>query len=568
MFDGYWLPLNIKNKVITSSTEFTSLSFNKGRPSLPGNQDATSARWPILEANDWKVLLDELHRNRLKAPKGKDLWNRLQSAFKHVGRRLANPEDELAIQVQQSLPNYTGFSPAMIQVVSQAIELFALDQVADAQQAIPTHDLQLEWGRIPNLPGRFRFYPSRKMDAVKTLFPRITHKPIFRSPQNPSGILGYGAGNVPGTALLIALLALSTSINGSLPPVTIIRNSRQEPIFSPLILQALEEVDAELVATLAVLVWDYDDKTIQDTLLTQVDLVIAAASDETIYQIQSQIDLYKQKSGKRIRFIPHGHKVSFSTIFSDVVSSKLPEPGGQIPILDIVCLLAGLDSIFWDQFGCLSSRFHFVEENNVVENLELSSAHRYAQKLEEQLSILSKILPRGNWPIQPLHDRFDALKQLEKNGQVKVYSKYDDPYLVALDHRALSDYQLHKSINECQGRIIIIRPVSDVMQIPRLYLKSLPSTNLQSMNIAHGHKDEGLTNRFLQFSSDCGKCGITSIRTVGRGAFPQLPYSWDGFIPLDLTSIRFPGYFTTIEFEKPMNQILETYDLYRRNYLP
>ena len=261
------------------------------------------------------------------------------------------------------------------------------------------------------------------MDAVRTLFPGIAQKPIFRSTQNPSGILGYGAGNVPGTALLIALLALSTSINGSLPPVTLIRNSRQEPIFSPLILQALEEVDAELVATLAILVWDYDDKTIQDTLLNRVDLVIAAASDETIYQIQSQIDQYKQKSGKRIHFIPHGHKVSFSTIFSDVLSSELPEPGGQIPILDIVCLLAELDSIFWDQYGCLSSRFHFVEENNVADNLEESSAHRYAQKLAEQLGILSKILPRGNWPIQPLHDRFDALKQLEKTGHVRSLFK-------------------------------------------------------------------------------------------------------------------------------------------------
>ena len=133
MLDGYWLPQNIKNKVITSRTEFTSLSFNKGRPSQPGDHDATSAQWPILKANDWKVLLDELHRNRLQAPKGKDLWNRLQSAFKQVGRRLTNPEDELAIQVQHTLPNYTGFSPAMIQVVSQAIELFALDQVVDAQ---------------------------------------------------------------------------------------------------------------------------------------------------------------------------------------------------------------------------------------------------------------------------------------------------------------------------------------------------------------------------------------------------------------------------------------------------
>ncbi len=568
MLDGYWLPYNIKNKLISSRTEFASLSFNKGRPSHASHPDAISAQWPILGENDYQILFEELNNNRMRAPEGKELWTRLQTAFITVGKRLSSQDDELSTKVLQALPNYTGYSSEMIQVVSQAMDLFALDQIIDAQQANPTHNIRHEWTKISNLPGRFRFFPSRKTDTVKNLFARNTNKPFFGSAQNLSTILGYGAGNVPGTALLIALLSLATSINHGLPPVTLIRNSRQEPIFSPLILQALEEVDPELVSTLAVLVWDYADGSIQDTLLSHVDLVMAAASDETIYQIESQINQQKQKSGKNIRFIAHGHKVSFSTIFSDVLSADLIDPGTQLPLLDIVCLLAGLDSIFWDQFGCLSSRFHFVEDLNADIDLERSPTHRYAQKLEEQLGILSTVLPRGSWPIQPLHDRFDIFKQLENTGKVKVYSKYDDPYLVIVDQRVLSDFQLYQSINECQGRIILVRPVADVIQIPQQYLHSIPSTNLQSMSIACGRTGEKLTDRLLEFSSACGKCGITSIRTVGRGAFPKLPYSWDGFIPLDLTRKRAPGHFTTIEFEEPMDQILETFNLYRKKYLP
>lgn len=567
MLDGYWLPYNIKNKLISSRTEFATLSFNKGRPSHASHPDAISAQWPILEKNDYQILFEELNKNRLRAPEGKDLWTRLQTAFKTVGKRLSSQDDEISKKVLHALPNYTGYSSQMIQVVSQAMDLFALDQIIDAQQTNPTHHIQREWTKIPNLPGRFRFFPSRKIDAVKNLIARNKDKPFFRSAQNPSTILGYGAGNVPGTALLIALLSLATSVNAGLPPVTIIRNSRQEPIFSPLILQALEEIDPELVSTLAVLVWDYSDGSIQDELLSHVDLVMAAASDETIGQIQSQIDQQKQQSGKCIRFIPHGHKVSFSTIFSDVLSSEIIDSVTQLPILDIVCLLAGLDSIFWDQYGCLSSRFHFVEDLNADVDLERSPTHRYAQKLEEQLGILSKVLPRGSWPIQPLHDRFDILKQLENTGKVKVYSNYDDPYLVVVDQRDLSDFQLYQSINECQGRIILVRPVADVLQIPHQFLPSIPAKNLQSMSIAYGRTGEKLSDRLLQFSSACGKCGITSIRTVGRGAFPKLPYSWDGFIPLDLTSTRAPGHFTTIEFEKPMDQILETFNLYRKKYL-
>ena len=62
---------------------------------------------------------------------------------------------------------------------------------------------------------------------------------------------------------------------------------------------------------------------------------------------------------------------------------------------------------------------------------------------------------------------------------------------------------------------------------------------------------------------------MTAIRSVGRGAFPQLAYSWDGLIPLDLVAPRreglAAGHFTTIEFDDPAQnaaQIIETYRLF------
>jgi hypothetical protein len=70
-----------------------------------------------------------------------------------------------------------------------------------------------------------------------------------------------------------------------------------------------------------------------------------------------------------------------------------------------------------------------------------------------------------------------------------------------------------------------------------------------------------LTIQFLRFAEACADRGVTAIRTVGRGAFPQLSYSWDGFIPLDLVRQRPEGRFTTIEFDHPLQQILETYHL-------
>jgi hypothetical protein len=68
-----------------------------------------------------------------------------------------------------------------------------------------------------------------------------------------------------------------------------------------------------------------------------------------------------------------------------------------------------------------------------------------------------------------------------------------------------------------------------------------------------------LDQALLDFAEACGRCGITAIRTVGRGAFPQLTYSWDGYLPLDLVAVRPPGHFTTLEFDRPCEQILNTY---------
>ncbi|MFC2037285.1 hypothetical protein ACFLYD_04835, partial [Chloroflexota bacterium] len=95
--------------------------------------------------------------------------------------------------------------------------------------------------------------------------------------------------------------------------------------------------------------------------------------------------------------------------------------------------------------------------------------------------------------------------------------------------------------------------------VPDRYLRLIPEANLQSLSVAVGREGQGLTDQFLCFAQACGAQGVTAIRTVGRGAFPQLAYSWDGLIPLDLVRRRPEGRFATVEFERPYDEVLETY---------
>ncbi len=554
--NGFWLPKDIEEQILTPQNGYTRLSFALGRPCDEDAPGAISVRWPNLEAEQWRQLLELLRANRQRVPRGNAYWDRMQAALKTIGKRLSNPSDSLSLRALNSLPGYTGYSKAMVGLTLGALDMISLSDIPHAFEVSPTWHCARAWEAMPNLQGRLRFYPEGARDDLASRLPGARKRPLFDQHKPPELVTGYGAGNVPGTALLIAFLAQATTLAGGMPPATVIKNSRREPIFSPLVLAALEQEDPELVASIGVLVWDYEEAAVQEILLPQADLVIAAASDESIAQIQAQLE-HASKAHPVVRFHAHGHKVSFSAINRQVLKRGLKDSQSGASLLEIVTLLAGLDSVFWDQQGCLSSRLHFVESDGD----ENYSALAYAEQLNVQLRRLAMHLPRGAWPRQHLHDRFDRYKSLEVTGQVQVFSSYEDEFVVILDRRELDPEAFYRQVNDCQGRVIVVRPVADLMEIPKSYLRMLPAHNLQSLSVALGAPGERLSERDLKFAEACGACGVTAIRCVGRGAFPQLAYSWDGLIPPDLVHRRPPGHFTTIEFDKPFDQILETYHL-------
>jgi len=559
--DGFWLPKEARQKILNDRTEYILSSFDKGRPAAPVDPGAVTARWPRLELADWRDLLEILEQNRARTPQGDEYWKRLRDALEAVAARLSDPDNPLHTLAIETLPGYTGYSQAMIAATLNSMDMMSLDEMPLAFKNIPAGHATQDWIPMEGLSGRLRFYPASPIQSAAYRLPGLGGRPLFGDLEDLNLVVGFGAGNVPGAALMIAFLAQACTLAGGRMPTAVIKNSRREPIFSPLVLSALEDVDPDLVASIVVLVWDYQGSEVQDLLLSEADLVLAAASDETINQVGAQIDhaAPQRAPGKRApRFHAHGHKVSFSAIGKSVMTQGLTKTTGGTPLLEIVGLLAALDSIFWDQHGCLSSRVHFVETGGANHHTPLE----YANKLKTHMAMLAQVLPRGAWPLQQIHDRFDRYKQLESTGLVSVLSGYDDEFLVVLDERPMSGAAFFSLVNDCQGRVVFVRPVADLMDIPDKYFRLLPPQNLQSLSVAIGAPGEGLSSQFLDFASSCGARGVTAIRTVGRAAFPQLSYSWDGLIPLDLVRSRPSGRFATIEFDHPYDEILATYNLY------
>lgn len=562
--DGFWLPRNVRERVLTPETEYKTLAFACGRPCRPDDEGAITVRWPVLDPEAWGQLLKLLHANRQQAPQGTAYWDRFQAALAVVGRRLADPTDPLRGQALATLPGYTGYSQAMIRLALDSLDLWAADQFPAVFQQLPSLAVAADWLPLGGLPGRLRFFPAQRWQRLRARLPGRATRPLFGPPAPPDLVVGYGAGNVPGTALLIALLAQSTTLAGGPQPAVLVRNSRREPILAPLVLGALEAVDPDLVSTLGLLVWEYGEATAHEGgqpphLLAQADLVIAAAGDETISQIDQALRrtaaTRRASRPEPVRFHAHGHKVSFAALGREVLERGRPLEAGGPPLLDVVALLAALDSVFWDQHGCLSARVHFCETGSSQHHSPLD----YARRLVDQLALLAAFLPRGAWPRRSLHDRFDRYTALEQSGQVHVLSGYDDEFVVIVDARPLDTAGFQRLVNDCAGRVIVVRPVADLMDVPNHYLRLLPAANLQSLSVAVGQQGEPLSERFLRLAAACGERGVTAIRTVGRAAFPQLAYSWDGLLPPDLVRRRPEGHFSTIEFDAPYDEMLTTY---------
>jgi hypothetical protein len=567
IYDGFWLPSKIRQEILTPGTLWITQHYGAGQPKDSAGPGTVSARWPILTQKQWDQLINLLDERRNPPPP--EFFDRLRAAFSTLSQRFTNLNDPLTQAALSAIPAYTGYAPEMIQFVLGALDLMPLSTLSELVTLnipIAVQHQYISLQDLGNLKGRVRFYPTRPAFRLRRLFPYPPNKSFPLMPHHPRRVLGFAAGNVMGTAHLIALLAqvsalihTKTAADRRKIPTILVRNSRQEPIFAPLIFSALEEIDPQLTASLAVMVWDYDDIQLQKSLVAKADLVLAAAADFTIDQIE-QVIKEVQTPTHPIRFHPHGHKVSFTTIGESYLRKEMPITDlAEVEMIHLTTLLAAMDSIFWDQYGCLSSRVHFVETGNPG----TYSPWEYGNILVKKIRLLSGFLPRGAIPLHGLHNRFEKYAAIEHTGMVKRCSNYEDDFLVIVDERPWSASMFQDVVNDCVERTIVIRPVKDLMEIPQTYLRWLPAKNLQTMITAiDGQGCTSWSPAFTRFVDAIGKRGVTGVRTIGRGAFPQLAYSWDGYLPLDLSLVRAPGYFTTAEFENAYQEILNTYKLY------
>jgi hypothetical protein len=562
VYDGFWFPASVRDRILTPNTSYAYLHFSRGSIVPASSTETVTVHWPHLDLAGWKQVIAQLQENRRRA-QTQDWRERLPQAIHRMRDTWRNQANPLRQQVLQVLTSCTGHSTGMLDLALGFLDLVSVDDLQRAASCRFTQEVRGEFVSLESLPGRIRFFDDtwwrRLVNRGLLQLASYRRRPWHLQSKPSDLVVGYAAGNVPGTGLLLILLGLAaTARRESGPPLILVKNSSREPIFTPLVLTALELIDPSLLDTTLVTLWDYHDVALQQYLLGQADLVVAAASDETIDAIGRTADRVSRPA-QPLRFHRHGHKVSFSTIGRECLALGQQELAPGVPLVDAVALLASLDVALWNQQGCLSSRVHFVELGH---NSHYHTPDVYARAVVEGLRSLEDLIPESISRKRTLHNLFDKYQAMAAGGQVEVLSSYDDDFLVVLDQRSLTTDQFREVVNDCHDRTVVIVPVDDVMDVPRRYLGRLRREHLQSMSVALGDPHApGISARLLDYAGALGAAGVTGIRTVGRGAFPQLTHSWDGLIPADLTVQRPRGYFTALEFDAPWIQIRETYDL-------
>ena len=402
---GFWLPAALRARLLSNTTRWEQARFARGRECESGYDasglETVTVSWPVFAGAQLAELLSGLRAARERAPRGPEYWARLTAALAVATGRFSDPTDPYHHALLRALPSCTGFSPGMIAATLGTADPWNLDKVVPALRYQPSKDCSARWQKMPGLPGRVRFFPRTAIGELAGWVPVSSEMPLYGADTRLGFVLGYAAGDIPGIAFTMMVLALSATLRGENllpaempPPAVLVRCSRQEPVATPLILSAIEEVDPDLVAMVASAVWDLDDAVVQERLEGEADLVLAAGDRDFIERVSTQATAIAH--GRR--FHAHENGVGFSVIGREVLEPQSGDDAGEwrLPggadIIDIVALLAGLDSSFWDQNdracrrGCTS-----WSKCGPADDLPAE----YARRLTARLRQIAMVMPAG-----------------------------------------------------------------------------------------------------------------------------------------------------------------------------
>lgn len=258
---------------------------------------------------------------------------RVLALLDQVTGRWLDHADPIRREAEERIAAATGLAPAMLRR--------GLDQMV---------------GRVRGIPELL----DQDLGSRFALDRFVERAPGIRSRAwGPGLLVAIFSGNVPGIPAFDMALALA------LKSPCLARPAAEEPVFAELFARSVAEVDPLLGRCLAVARWEYGE----ELPLQRAGVVLAYGGDASLAAIASRVP-------PGVRFLGHGHKVSFAVIARESASRETAR-------------LLALDVAMYDQQGCVSPQMAFVERGGALSPAEFGRA------CGEALAELEREMPRA-----------------------------------------------------------------------------------------------------------------------------------------------------------------------------
>ena len=294
------------------------------------------------------------------------------------------------------------------------------------------------------------------------------------------------SGNVPGlpaVSMIHALLVKSACLG---------KPASEEPMFPVLFARSIAAVDGKLGSAVTILPWPGGDRAVEQAAFAASDAVVASGSDAAIDSIRSRLP-------PTVRFVGHGHKLSFAVIGREAL---------DLPMVDRLADRLAYDVSLFDQQGCVSAHVAYVERGGEI------APEAFAERLAAAMAGFERAMPRGSLTLEEAAAiqqartaaelgelRDEAVRMFASEGGTAWTVIYeDDPAFVP----------------SCLNRVVRVKAVPDLADVAGLVRPF--SRHLQSVGTAVGPERRECLAALLASVGVCRVCPI--------GEMPHPPLAW------------------------------------------
>jgi hypothetical protein len=454
LYSSYFLPEHL-----ASEFEYKTLSFeNFGKQIELKVPELTET-----QLTDVMVTIKSHRQDYLSKLRTNDIIAIIDEAIE----KWLNPSYELRQFAEETLPIITGYDAEMIRLfLSRYLRSFRKQKLQRIVEEDFANPLVLDEFRPRKAGGLTRAYGPKL----------ITH--IF-------------SGNVPALpiwSLVSGLLVKSATLG---------KVSSSEPLFPALFAKTIAEVDSELAKTMAVAWWQGGNDLLEKTAFKQSQTVIAYGGANTIEQVSKKIPSH-------VRFIEHGHKVSFGVISKESLSGTLAWQSAQ---------RAAKDTSWFDQQGCLSPHVFYVEKGGKY------LPRDFARLLAREMANFEHKMNRARLTAAEtnaiLKVRSDVEFQSFTNDQVELLASEGGTSWTVIYREKQEQFPV-----SVLNRVITVVPIDHIEDLKKM-----------TKNVRHVIQTVGLAcspQRFYSMIDILGECGVNRICFLGEMSQPEPGWHHDG----------------------------------------